>query len=347
MATSWTKAAVVEAAQAGDTDLRRAQAWPSRSTVRRLIEIGLTVAAFALLLAVTALPVHAEGTVRIGFQKYGTLVLLKTKGLLEEKLKPLGYTVEWTEFPAGPQLLEALNVGAIDYGTTGEAPPIFAQAAGAPLVYVGYEPPAPQGEAILVPSDSPLKTVADLKGKNVALNKGSNVHYLLVKALEKAGVAYSDIHTSFLPPADARAAFEKGAVDAWVIWDPFLAAAEAATGARQLADGTGVVQNHQFYLASRSFAEAHPDVVDTIFQSLGEVDQWVKASSSEVAAQFSPALGIPAPILEVAVGRQAYGIKPIDAEVVAQQQKIADTFFELGLIPKAIKIADAVKGPQS
>jgi sulfonate transport system substrate-binding protein len=347
MATSWTKAAVVAAAQAGDTDLRRAQAWPSRSTVRRLIEIGLTVAAFALLLAVTALPVHAEGTVRIGFQKYGTLVLLKTKGLLEEKLKPLGYTVEWTEFPAGPQLLEALNVGAIDYGTTGEAPPIFAQAAGAPLVYVGYEPPAPQGEAILVPSDSSLKTVADLKGKNVALNKGSNVHYLLVKALEKAGVAYSDIQTSFLPPADARAAFEKGAVDAWVIWDPFLAAAEAATGARQLSDGTGVVENHQFYLASRSFAEAHPDVVDIVFQSLGEIDQWVKASPSEVAAQFSPALGIPAPILEVAVSRQAYGIKPIDAEVVAQQQKIADTFFELGLIPKAIKIADAVKRPQS
>ena len=254
-----------------------------------------------MLFAVTAFPVHAEGTIRIGYQKYGTLVLLKTKGLLEEKLKPLGVSVEWTEFPAGPQLLEALNVGAIDYGTTGEAPPIFAQAAGAPLVYVGYEPPAPGGEAILVPQDSPLQTVADLKGKNVALNKGSNVHYLLVKALEKEGVAYSEIQTSFLPPADARAAFEKGAVDAWVIWDPFLAAAEAATGARQLADGTGIVQNHQFYLASRSFVEARPDVVDVVFEAIGEIDEWVKASPGEVAAEFSPALGIPAPILEVAV----------------------------------------------
>ena len=193
------------------------------------------------------------------------------------------------------------------------------------------------------PSDSPLKTVADLKGKNVALNKGSNVHYLLVKALEKAGHRLSDIETSFLPPADARAAFEKGAVDAWVIWDPFLAAAEAATGARELADGTGLVENHQFYLASRYFAEAHPEIVDVIFDSLGEVDEWVKAITSEVAAQFSPALGIPAPILEVAVGRQAYGIKPIDDDVVAKQQKIADIFFELGLIPKAIKIADAVQ----
>jgi sulfonate transport system substrate-binding protein len=313
-----------------------------------LLAIALTAAAFTLLLFLTAFPVRAaENVVRIGFQKYGTLVLLKSKGLLEEKLKPLGYTVEWTEFPAGPQLLEALNVGAIDYGTTGEAPPIFAQAAGAPLVYVGYEPPAPGGEAILVQADSALKTVADLKGKNVALNKGSNVHYLLVKALEKAGVSYSDIKTSFLPPADARAAFEKGAVDAWVIWDPFLAAAETATGARQLTNGKGIVENHQFYLSSRSFAEAHADIVDVIYKSLGEVDEWVRGNPSDVAAQFSPALGIPAPILEVAVGRQAYGIKPIDDDVVATQQKIADAFFALGLIPNAIKIADAVRRPQS
>jgi len=291
---------------------------------------------------------HAEDkTIRIGFQKYGTLVLLKAKGTLDERLRALGWNVEWTEFPGGPQLLEALNVGAIDYGTTGEAPPIFAQAAGAPLVYVGYEPPAPKGEAILVPKDSPIQTVADLKGKNVALNKGSNVHYLLVKALEKAGLQYSDIKTSFLPPADARAAFEKGAVDAWVIWDPFLAAAEAATGARQLADGTDIVFNHQFYLSSKSFADAHPDIIKVAFDALGEVDQWVKASPADVAAQFSPALGIPAPVLEVAVSRQAYGIKPIDDDVVAKQQKIADTFFALGLIPKAIRIADAVKAPQS
>ena len=138
----------------------------------------------------------------------------------------------WTEFPSGPPLLEALNVGAIDFGNTGEAPPIFAQAAGAPIQYVAYEPPAPKGEAILVPKDSKLNSVADLKGKKVALNKGSNVHYLLVKALEKAGVKYSEIEPVFLAPADARAAFERGAVDAWVIWDPFQAAAEAATGAQ-------------------------------------------------------------------------------------------------------------------
>ena len=167
---------------------------------------------------------------RIGFQKYGKLVLLKGRGTLEAKLKSLGYTVSWTEFPSGPPLLEALNVGAIDFGVAGEAPPIFAQAAGAPLVYLANDPPAPQGEAILVPKDSPLKSVADLRGKKVALNKGSNVHYLLVRALEQAGLKYSDIQPVFLAPVPMPlAAFTRGAVDAWVIWDPYEAAAEAST----------------------------------------------------------------------------------------------------------------------
>ena len=202
--------------------------------------VGMLAVAALIVATVIAVPAASqaqEKIVRIGFQKYGKLVLLKSKGTLEGKLKPLGYKVAWTEFPAGPQLLEALNVGAIDFGNTGEAPPIFAQAAGAPLVYVAHEPPAPAGEAILVAKDSPIQSVADLKGKKVALNKGSNVHYLLVKALEKAGVKYSEIEPVFLAPADARAAFERGSVQAWAIWDPFQAAAEAATGARTLADG--------------------------------------------------------------------------------------------------------------
>ncbi len=310
--------------------------------VRYLAKIALV---WGIVIGVATAADGEDKIVRIGFQKYGTLILLKTKGLLEERLKPQGYTVEWTEFPAGPQLLEALNIGSIDFGTTGEAPPIFAQAAGAPLVYVGYEPPAPEAEAIIVPEDSPLKTVADLKGKKVALNKGSNVHYLLVKALEKAGLSYSDIEVSFLPPADARAAFEKGAVDAWVIWEPFLAAAEAATGARQLANGSGVVDNHEFYLASRNFVDTHPEAVDTIFASLSEVDAWINANRGDVAEQFSPALGLPKDVLEVAVQRRQYGVKPITPEVVASQQKIADVFHELGLIPAAIRIDDAVEKP--
>jgi sulfonate transport system substrate-binding protein len=314
------------------------------SYVRKLLGLAAALAVCALLITIAAFPVRAaDNVVRIGYQKYGTLILLKAKGLLEKKLEPLGYRVEWTEFTGGPQLLEALDDGVIDYGTTGEAPPIFAQAAGLALVYVGYEPSAPKGEAIVVPADSPLKSVADLKGKTVALNKGSNVHYLLVKALEKARVSYSDVRIAFMPPADARAAFEKRAVDAWVIWDPFLAAAEAETGARQLANGAGIVENHQFYLAARKFDEAHPDLEDVIFASIEEVDKWVKDNAADVAAQFSPALGIPAPILEVAVARQGSGVRHIDDEVLGKQQKIADTFHALGLITKAIRITDAIR----
>ncbi len=228
--------------------------------MRHLLQrwVASAVLSIGIVAAAAGVSYGQDKTVRVGYQKYGKLVLLKSKGTLEGKLKALGYKVVWTEFPAGPQLLEALNVGAIDFGNTGEAPPIFAQAAGAPLQYVAYEPPAPKGEAILVPKDSPIKSVAELKGKKVALNKGSNVHYLLVKALEKAGVKYSEIEPVFLAPADARAAFERGAVDAWVIWDPFQAAAEAATDARTLADGTGTVSNYQFYLLRRSFSTANP-----------------------------------------------------------------------------------------
>jgi sulfonate transport system substrate-binding protein len=300
-------------------------------------------AALAGIATAAALPANAEDkTVRIGFQKYGKLILLKAKGSLEKKLEPLGFKVTWTEFPAGPQLLEAVNVGAIDFGNTGEAPPIFAQAAGAPLLYVAHEPPAPKGEAILVPKDSPIKTVADLKSKKVALNKGSNVHYLLVKALEKAGVKYSEIQPTFLAPADARAAFEKGAVDAWAIWDPFQAAAEAATGARTIANGEGIVSNHQFYLAAKTFADASPKAVEALLAELSEVDKWVQADVKAAAAQLSASVGIPAPVVEIALERQSYGIKPIGSEVVAAQQDIADTFHALGLLPKQITISEAV-----
>jgi sulfonate transport system substrate-binding protein len=286
-----------------------------------------------------------DKVVRIGFQKYGKLVLLKSKATLEDKLKAAGYKVVWTEFPSGPPLLEALNVGVIDFGNAGEAPPIFAQAAGAPIQYVAYEPPAPQGEAILVPKDSKLNSVADLRGKKVALNKGSNVHYLLVKALEKAGVKYSEIQPVFLAPADARAAFERGAVDAWAIWDPFLAAAEAATDARTLSDGTGTVSNYQFYFSSRKFLEGNSSIVDLVLAELSSVDDWAKSDIHAVAEQLAPAVGLPVPVVEVALRRQAYGIKPVTESVIADQQRVADTFFALGLLPKPIRISDAARRP--
>lgn len=314
-----------------------------RMILKAAIAMGLGAAVISTSAAIGSGSAHAqEQTVRIGFQKYGKLVLLKSKGSLEPRLKALGWSVKWTEFSAGPALLEAINVGALDFGNTGEAPPIFAQAAGAPIRYVAYEPPAPKGEAILVPKGSPIASVAELKGKKVALNKGSNVHYLLVKALEKANVKYSDITPVFLAPADARAAFERGAVDAWVIWDPFQAAAEAAIEAKVLADGTDTVSNYQFYLSSQKFLEADHKVVDAILEGLREVDDWAKTDIKTVAEQLSPSVGLPVPVLEVALKRQAYGIKPIDRKVITEQQQLADTFLALGLTPKAISVGDAV-----
>src|SRR5258708_11871432 len=301
--------------------------------------IAVAVLSMSTVLAGVGASYGQDKVVRIGFQKYGKLVLLKSKGTLEDKLKASGYRVVWTEFPSGPPLLEALNVGAIDFGNTGEAPPIFAQAAGAPIQYVAHEPPAPQGEAILVPKDSKLTAVADLRGKKGALNKGSNVHYVLVKALEKAGVKYAEIEPVFLAPADARAAFERGAVDAWVIWDPFQAAAEAATGARTLADGTGLVSNYQFYFSSKKFLESDPKIVDLVLAELSAVDDWARQDIHAVAEQLAPAIGLPVAVVEVALKRQAYGIKPVTDSVIADQQQVADAFFPLALPPNQLRIS--------
>jgi sulfonate transport system substrate-binding protein len=311
---------------------------------RRIVCGAALAAALAVFLQTLQMPASAaDHTVRIGYQKYGNFILLKGTGELEKKLAPKGYTVEWTEFPSGPPLLEAINAGAIDIGQTGEAPPIFAQAAAADFVYIAHEPPAPKGEAILVPKDSPIKSVADLKGKKIALNKGSNVHYLLVKVLEKAGIKYTDITPVFLAPADARAAFERGSVDAWAIWDPFQASAEITIAARTLADGTDVVPNNQFYLARKAFADANPQIVDQIIDSVSGVDRWAEGNAPAVAAQLSAGIGIPAALLEVALKRQTYGIKPLDAETIAQQQSIADTFYALGLVPKPVQVSAIVR----
>lgn len=311
-----------------------------RTFTRILVSAGILAAAL-----LTAAPVSAEYNpklLRIGFQKSASvLTLIKSQGTFEKLLAPKGIEVKWVEFPAGPQLLEGLNVGAIDIGNVGEAPPIFAQAAGANFIYVGYEQASPQAEALLVQKNSPIKSVADLKGKKVVLNKGSNVHYLLVKALEKAGLKYTDITPVFLPPADARAAFERGSVDAWVIWEPFLSAAEKQIDARLLADGTGVVNNYQFFLAEREFAEKRADVIKQLFEEAQKQALAIKKDVKAAAAQIAPLQGLDQAIVEQSLTRYALQTESISDKVLDNQQKLADTFFELKLIPKAIKVRDA------
>ena len=183
--------------------------------------------------------------------------------------------------------------------------------------------------------------MAELKGKKVALNKGSNVHYLLVKLLEKNGLKLSDVQPVYLAPADARAAFESGSVDAWVIWDPFAAAAEKAIGARVLANGKGVVNNYQYYLAERDFVAKNPKVIQALFDDSVERGAWLKANVRKAAEQIAPLQGLPVEVVELSLHRYEFKVKPVPDSVIADQQKLADTFFDLKLIPKAIAVRDA------
>jgi sulfonate transport system substrate-binding protein len=316
---------------------------PLRNLAVAIVAV-LAMALIASFLFTTSAHAQSRPELRIGYQKSASLfVLQKAQGTLEKKLSPLGFGVKWVEFPGGPQLLEGLNVGAVDVGYVGEAPPIFGQAAGAQFVYFGYDPAAPRAEAILVAKDSPIKSVAELKGKKIALNKGSNVHYLLVKQLEKHGLKFTDITPVYLAPADGRAAFESKNVDAWVIWDPFQAAAEKAIGARVLADGTGgVVSNYQYYLGERGFVAKNPKVIAALFEDSVAQGEWLKKNLRQAAELIAPLQGLPVDVVELALQRYEFNVQPITAAVAADQQKIADTFFELKLIPKAIKVSEAV-----
>lgn len=282
-----------------------------------------------------------DDVINIGYQKFGSLNILKSTGDLDKRLEEEGYTVKWIEFPGGPQLLEALNVGSIDFGHTGETPPVIAQAANAPLVYLYNQPANPKGEAILIHKDSPIKSVADLKGKKVALNKGSNVHYLLVKALEKANLTLDDIEPVYLPPADARTAFEGNQVDAWVIWDPFLSAAELEIDTKVLQDGTELAANREFFLATKTLATKHKEVVEIIKEELEKADKLTEENHQKMAEFLAPEIGMTIESLERTLTRKTYGLQPITKEVLDYQQSIADSFYKLKLIPTNIDVYEA------
>jgi sulfonate transport system substrate-binding protein len=316
----------------------------------RISLVSLHVAA-ALLTAFTTLSAAAQDNgkandaahvLRIGYQKSGLLAVLKAQGSLDDKLKPLGYSIKWFEFPAGPQLLEALNANSIDFGYTGAPPPVFAQAGGVNFVYVGAEPAGSHSEAILVRSDSTLRSVAELKGKRIALQKGSSSNYLLLEALKKAGLHYEDIHPVYLAPADARAAFESGSVDAWVIWDPYYASAQQALKARTLADYSGLNGAYNFYEATRDFAQHHPDVVGAILGQLRTAGVWVNEHPVETAALIAPKVGLDPKLVETWVRRYPYGTTAVTDDIEHSQQIVADAFYGAHLIPQKITVKDNV-----
>jgi sulfonate transport system substrate-binding protein len=316
---------------------------------RNLIKVVATTAALWGLnaRAQTAKPYEALKELRVGYQKAAVnLVILKQQSALEKRFP--NAKVQWIEFPAGPQLLEALSAGSLEFGLTGDSPPVFAQAAGKDLLYAGAEPAKPDSSAILVTNDSPIKSLADLKGKKIALQKGSSAHYLLVRALEKAGLQWADIQPIYLAPADSRAAFERKAIDAWAIWDPFYAAVELALKPRVLTTGRGLSSNNSFYLASRPFATQHPQAVAVLFEELTRADRLAQQDRPAVIKLISDFGQLDAGVVNLFIQRRPPSpVGLITAQTVADQQRVADAFHKLGLIPKPIRVADIVWRPDT
>jgi len=306
---------------------------------RRIFATGLLAA--GLFAASSA--VAAELTeFRIGYQKTGLPVIAQQQKIIEKTLEPKGISVSWVEFTAGPPLVEALNVGSIDVGWTGDAPPIFGQAAGSAIVYVAALPSQGTGEAIFVKPDSPIRSVADLKGRKIGVAKGTSSHNLVVAALEKAGIGFNEVTPVYLGPADAAAAFASDKVDAWAVWDPFFAIAETRYRPRILTTSAETLKVNTYFLANRDFAAKHPETVSTTIAALKEAAGWADANRDKVAEALHEVTGVPLDAQTLAAGRASFGIGPVTPEIVASQQQTADRFFKLGLIPKAITISDAV-----
>ncbi len=315
------------------------------SLLRRLIAATVLLAG-ALTIAGAAADTDsgtaAPAVIRIGYQKSSiNLLMARQLGLVEQRFKRS--RIQWTEFPAGPQLLEALGADSLDFGMTGDTPPVFAQASGSDVIYVGVEPPKPGSSAILVPADSAITTLGDLRGKRIAFQKGSSSHYLVLRALQKAGLQYRDIEPVYLAPADARAAFEHHSIDAWAIWDPYWAAAENGTPARVLVTGAGLSENNTFYLSSRRFADRYPQAIPLLFAALNEADRHVQQHAVEAPTLIAAATGLDLQVTRLFLSRRPPSpVALLSPSVIATQQELADSYAQAGLIPHPIRIDQAV-----
>ena len=284
---------------------------------------------------------RAAPRLRIGTQKGGVLVIVRQ----QRRLEALGLAPEWVEFTSGPPMLEALNAGAVDFGATGNTPPIFAQAAGSALVYVGAQPLTGVDHAILVRQDSPIQTLADLRGKRFAFTKGSSAHAMALLALDRAGLTPADIQHVNLQPADAGAAFRGGAIDAWAIWDPFYAIAAQDPATRVLTPGEGLSPGNSFFLASRNFAQQEPQLLQTILAVINEAAAWAGDNPEPLAKVLSEVTGVPLAAQRVSAARGVYAVQPLNDTIVAQQQEVADRFAALHILPARIDVAAAVWHP--
>jgi sulfonate transport system substrate-binding protein len=290
---------------------------------------------------------RAQGSlkeIRIGYQKNGVLVIARQRATLEEHFGAEGVDVKWVEFSSGPPMMEAMNVGSIDYGAVGDSPPVFAQSAGAAIVYAAGEP-ITNGQGILVQGNSAIRAIADLKGKRVGFTKGSSAHNIVVQTLEKAGLTYADITPVYLTPPDAGPAFANGSIDAWSIWDPYFAIGETKQNGRILVNASDITKTNSFYIANRDFAKAHGQVLQQIIDVTASTAKWAETHRDTVAQALSAVTKIPLDIQTVAANRSSFAVGPITEDIIATQQGVADGFFKLGLIPKPVVVRDAVWKP--
>jgi sulfonate transport system substrate-binding protein len=281
------------------------------------------------------------GEISIGYQKNGVLVVAREQGVLEQHFAPLGVKVSWLDFPSGPPMLEAMNAGSVDFGQVGDTPPIFAQAGGAKIVYVAGQA-ITNGQGILVKSGSAIRALADLKGKRVGFTKGSSAHNVVILALEKAGLQYSDIAPVYLSPPDGLAAFARDSIDAWAVWDPYFAIGETKDSARILVTAREVGKTNSFYIANRDFAARSPQLVAGVIDVLAKAADWAEAHRGEVGRLMAEVTGVDVDIQALAAQRSSFAIGKITDDIIATQQAVADRFFRLGLIPHAIAVREAV-----
>ncbi|MER5203344.1 ABC transporter substrate-binding protein [Streptomyces sp. NPDC002825] len=278
----------------------------------------------------------------VGDQKGGSEALLRAAGELDD----LPYRVKWSTFTSGPPLLEAINAKAVDFGSVGNTPPVFGAGAGSKITVVASTRGDSAGEALLVPKDSPLRTARDLKGKTVAVAQGSSAHFQLIASLRKAGLELSDVRVSLLQPADALAAFTSGKVDAWAVWDPYTSQVLLSGKGRILTDGRGLVNGLGFQvaapsaLADKEKAQAIGDFVERLRRAQG----WVFDHPEEWAKVWAKETGLPYEVALASVKRSNGTRIPValDDAAVASEQKIADTFADLRLIPHTFRFADYV-----
>jgi len=284
-----------------------------------------------------------KGVVTIGYQKGNTLNILKEHGNLDKALSEKGYKVEWKVFPTGTVLLEALNTNNIDFGHASDGNAVFMQAGGHPLNYAASESPYPEGVALVVKEDSKIQSVNDLKGKTIGVTKGGNQHYLLLVALEKAGISLNDVTIKFYKDAaEGLAAFTKGEFDVYGTWDPYLAIVENTVKTRTIVNGTGNSENRTFYFATKDLLDKKPEVAKIILEELQKADQWANENKQEISKILSKELGLDVAPIQKANDRRTFGVQAINDAIVASQQKLADKFVEAGLLTNKISIKDAV-----